>query len=147
EVDAILRQTGLDPQRLLLEITESVIMEDPDFAREMLEQLKRLNVRLAIDDFGTGYSSLSYLHKFPVDVIKVDRSFVEVLEDRGYELEIVKTIAHLASTLKLDVVAEGVETEAQRRILLELGYRVGQGYHFARPISDILSYRALARVS
>lgn len=145
EVDAILRQTGLEPEHLILEITESVIMEDPEFAREMLLGLKRLHVRLAIDDFGTGYSSLSYLHRFPVDVIKVDRSFVQLLEEGGYELEIVRTIAHLAGTLGLDLVAEGVETEAQRAILRDLGYQTGQGFFFAKPIRDIASYASRRR--
>ncbi len=145
EVDAILRQSGLNPEHLLLEITESVIMEDPEFAREMLLALKRLNIRLAIDDFGTGYSSLSYLHRFPVDVIKVDRSFVHLLEEGGYELEIVRTIAHLASTLGLDLVAEGVETETQKQILSEIGYQTGQGFYFAKPISDIRAYAARKR--
>ncbi|MEO1172612.1 MAG: EAL domain-containing protein, partial [Myxococcota bacterium] len=136
EVDAILRHSGVDPETVTLEITESVIMENPEFARGTLERLKSLHVGLAIDDFGTGYSSLSYLHKFPVDTLKVDRSFVRLLEHGGYELEIVKTIAHLARTLGLEVVAEGVETDAQRRILIDLGYRFGQGYIFAKPMND-----------
>ncbi|MEM6732334.1 MAG: EAL domain-containing protein, partial [Myxococcota bacterium] len=98
EVDAIIRQSGVRPDSITLEVTESVIMEDPEFARRMLEQLKALDVQLAIDDFGTGYSSLSYLQKFPVDRLKIDRSFVSLLEEGGYELEIVKTIIHLART-------------------------------------------------
>lgn len=135
EVAAILKETGVSAESVTLEITESVIMEDPEFARETLRRLKELHVGLAIDDFGTGYSSLAYLQKFPIDTLKVDRSFVQLLEHGGYELEIVKTIAHLARTLGLEVVAEGVESAAQREILTELGYRVGQGFLFAKPMS------------
>src|SRR3954464_4625198 len=108
EVTGILEETGLDPKSLKLEITESVVMENIDTATEMLRQLRALGVQLSIDDFGTGYSSLSYLHRFPIDTLKVDRSFVMRMADNNENIEIVRTIMMLAQNLGMDVVAEGV---------------------------------------
>ena len=141
EVQRVLAETGLSPQRLKLEITESVIMENPEMAVDLLKRLKALGTHLCIDDFGTGYSSLSYLLRFPADTLKVDRSFVNALGKGGRNEDIVGAIVSLAKSLDMDVVAEGVETVEQRDILRALGCRYGQGYLFSRPL-DALKARA-----
>ena len=110
DIANLLREIKLPPEALKLEITESTVMKDPTAAVEMLQQIKSLGVRLAIDDFGTGYSSLSYLHRFPLDTLKIDRSFISSLDDDGDGMEIARTILPMAKNLRLDVVAEGVET-------------------------------------
>jgi diguanylate cyclase (GGDEF)-like protein/PAS domain S-box-containing protein len=135
QVRRILEETRLDPRSLKLEITESVVMESIDSATALLRQLRDLGVRLAIDDFGTGYSSLSYLHRFPIDTLKVDRSFVMRMADNKENAEIVRTILMLARNLGMDVVAEGVETKEQLALLRQLGCENGQGYYFSRPVS------------
>ena len=109
-------------------------MDNPENAIAMLNRLRQLGVQLSIDDFGTGYSSLSYLHRFPIDTLKVDRSFVSTMEDGSENGEIVRTIIALAKTLKLDVVAEGIETIHQLHQLRILGCEYGQGYLFSRPV-------------
>lgn len=129
-----LRTTGLPPELLKVEITESVIMEGFDKTQEILERLRALGVQVAIDDFGTGYSSLSYLHQLPIDVVKIDRSFVGELEWDDQKRMIVNGICALVHGLGLDVVAEGVETPGQLEILRELGCRFGQGFLFSRPV-------------
>jgi diguanylate cyclase (GGDEF)-like protein len=132
-VAAALEESGLDPARLTLEITETVIVQDGGRALAQLERLKELGVRLAIDDFGTGYSSLRYLGRFPVDVLKVAKPFVDgVLDDRDAAL--VRTVVSLAESLHLSTVAEGIEHAEQRERLVELGCTLGQGYLFARPL-------------
>jgi diguanylate cyclase (GGDEF)-like protein/PAS domain S-box-containing protein len=135
QVKRILNETKLSPQCLRLEITESVVMEDAEVATAMLRQLRSLNVQLSIDDFGTGYSSLSYLHRFPINILKIDRSFVGrmCLEDES--LGIVETILILASKLKMKVVAEGIETPEQCNGLGDLGCEYGQGFFFSQPIT------------
>jgi diguanylate cyclase (GGDEF)-like protein/PAS domain S-box-containing protein len=130
----VLSESGLEPRRLRLEITESVIMQSPEAASEMLERLRELDVRVHIDDFGMGYSSLSMLHNFPIDSLKVDRSFVGRIGAEGEDLEIVQTIITLAHNLGMDVIAEGVETEDQLAHLRTLGCDYGQGYLFSRPV-------------
>ena len=110
DIANLLREIKLPPEALKLEITESTVMKDPSAAVEMLQQIKSLGVRLAIDDFGTGYSSLSYLHRFPLDTLKIDRSFISSMDDDGDGMEIARTILPMAKNLRLDVVAEGVET-------------------------------------
>jgi EAL domain-containing protein (putative c-di-GMP-specific phosphodiesterase class I) len=134
-VEALLRQSGLSSCQLGLEMTESSLIPDMDTALEVLGSLRRLGVSLLMDDFGTGYSSLSYLHSFPIDVLKIDRSFVGRMTEGEQALQIVRTIVELARVLGMDVVAEGIETVEQYRLLRELGCRYGQGYLFARPIS------------
>jgi len=135
DVAAALADSGLDPANLLLEITESGLMEAGVENVSMLQRLKALGVRLAIDDFGIGYSSLSYLKHFPVDVLKIDRSFVERLGENPEDAAIVQTVTTLAHTLGMLVTAEGVETREQFAQLRTLGCDHGQGYLFARPIS------------
>jgi EAL domain-containing protein (putative c-di-GMP-specific phosphodiesterase class I) len=134
QVKEILRETGLEPQYLKLEITETVVMENAEVARNMLSQLCALGVQLSIDDFGTGYSSLSYLHRLPVTALKIDRSFIGRMGANGENCEVVKTINTLAQNLGISVVAEGVETEDQLLQLKAMGCRYGQGYIFSRPL-------------
>jgi diguanylate cyclase (GGDEF)-like protein/PAS domain S-box-containing protein len=130
DVRHALRETGVDPGALVLEITESMMMADTDFAVQRLRELKDLGVRLAMDDFGTGYSSLSYLSRFPVDILKMDRSFV----GSGDNVALQSAIIALGASLDLDVVAEGIELPEQERSLHELGCEIGQGFLYARPM-------------
>jgi diguanylate cyclase (GGDEF)-like protein/PAS domain S-box-containing protein len=146
EVEAVLSETGLPPKRLKLEITESVIMENPEMAVDLLKRLKALGTHLCIDDFGTGYSSLSYLLRFPADTLKIDRSFVMALGKGERNEDIVGAIVSLAKSLDMDVVAEGVETAEQERILRELGCHYGQGFFFSRPVEGDQA-RAFAEAS
>jgi len=132
-VDA-LEAAGLDPSCLVLEITESVLMEDTLAAFQRLRELKDLGVRLAIDDFGTGYSSLSYLRRLPVDILKIDKSFIDGVAERGDALALARTIIRIGKTLRLSTVAEGVERAAQVAALLRIGCDQAQGFHFARPM-------------
>jgi EAL domain-containing protein (putative c-di-GMP-specific phosphodiesterase class I) len=134
-VEALLRQSGVSSRQLGLEMTESSLIPDIRTALEVLGSLRRLGVSLLMDDFGTGYSSLSYLHSFPIDVLKIDRSFVGRMTEGEQPLQIVRTIIELARVLGMDVVAEGIETCEQYRLLRELGCRFGQGFLFARPLS------------
>jgi diguanylate cyclase (GGDEF)-like protein len=133
-VDAALRNSGLSPDRLWLEITESVLMEDADTAVSVLERLRALGVHLSVDDFGTGYSSLAYLRRFPVDALKVDRSFVAGLGQDAEDSAIVEAVVSMAHSLRLSVVAEGVETDEQLARLKELGCELAQGFLFAAPV-------------
>ena len=140
QVKQALYQSGLDAHCLRLEITESMIMEDAEAATSMLRQLRSLNVQLSIDDFGTGYSSLSYLHRFPVNILKVDSSFVGSMAVDEESLGIVETIITLASKLKMEVVAEGIETIEQRDKLKALQCNYGQGYLYSRPVPASIAY-------
>jgi diguanylate cyclase (GGDEF)-like protein len=128
-------ESGLDPEQLVLEITESVMMHDVEQAASKLRAIKSLGVRLALDDFGTGYSSLSYLRSFPVDVVKIDKLFVDEIESDQGASALVQAILRLGSGLTFDVVAEGIETQAQMESLLDLGCELGQGYYLAHPLS------------
>ena len=135
QIDLILAETGLDGSALKLEITESVLMENAQNARNMLLQLRSRNIKLSLDDFGTGYSSLSYLHRFPVNTLKIDRSFVVRMHADDEHFEIVRTIVTLAHTLEMDVIAEGIETAEQLALLKMLDCEQGQGYLFSKPLS------------
>ena len=117
-----------------LEITESLLMENLETATSMLLQLKALGIRLSLDDFGTGYSSLSYLHRFPMDTLKIDHTFVSRIGPQGENSEIVRTIVTLAENLGMDVIAEGVETPEQLALLRSLGCQYAQGYYFSKPV-------------
>ncbi len=145
EVDQALKESGLESQRLRLEITESVVMENAPSAMAMIDQLRALNVKIDIDDFGTGYSSLSYLQRFEIDNLKIDRSFVSAIgNDRGENAEIVRTIVTLARHLGMDAVAEGVETPDQLALLREVGCQRVQGFLFAAPVEGGEAGRLLA---
>jgi Amt family ammonium transporter len=134
QVALTLKETGLEPRTLRLEITESVIVENAESAVAMLARLRALDVQLHMDDFGTGYSSLSYLHRFQIDTLKIDRSFVSNMGLRGENSEIVRTIVTLARNLGIDVIAEGVETEEQLALLRALGCEHMQGFLFSAPV-------------
>lgn len=140
DVADALNTSGLEPSNLVIELTESTIMYNTDANLERLQKLKALGVRLAIDDFGTGYSSLSYLHRFPIDILKIDRSFVSRLTNSENGPELARAVITLGDTLGLDTVAEGIELEPQVISLLELGCVAGQGFLFARPAPlDVLT--------
>jgi len=130
----VLQHTGLSPRSLRLEVTESLLMDNhPNIAQTMTE-LRAMGVRIDLDDFGTGYSSLSYLHQFPIDSLKIDRSFVQRIGSTDDALEIVNTILSLASSLDMEVVAEGVETQQQLDLLRKMHCAYAQGYHLSRPV-------------
>jgi diguanylate cyclase (GGDEF)-like protein/PAS domain S-box-containing protein len=133
DVGRALEISGIDPGCLVIELTESVLMQNSETVLATLNQLKALGVRIAIDDFGTGYSSLSYLHRFPIDILKIDRSFVERLGGVDGGEDFARAIITLGVTLNLEVVAEGIELEHQQRGLIELGCVAGQGYYYSRP--------------
>jgi diguanylate cyclase (GGDEF)-like protein/PAS domain S-box-containing protein len=145
QIKQVLQETGVDTRCLKLEITESVVMEDGEAAAAMLSQLRELGIELCIDDFGTGYSSLSYLHKFPIDTLKIDRSFVSRIGPAGENLEIVKAIVMLARSLEMEVVAEGVENPVQLAQLRGLGCEYGQGYFFSKPLDSEAATALLSR--
>ena len=134
DVSAALDESGLPPEALVLEMTESVLLDDSETVLAILRQLKGLGARLAIDDFGTGYSSLSYLHRFPVDILKIDRSLVERLSHASDNAELARTIVRLGQSLQLVTVAEGVEDSAQFLALRRMSCDVGQGYYFGKPM-------------
>jgi EAL domain-containing protein (putative c-di-GMP-specific phosphodiesterase class I) len=133
-VAGILERSGADPADICLEITESILMDDVERTAETLGRLKGLGLRIAVDDFGTGYSSLSYLRRFPVDVLKVDQSFVSGLGHDPEDSAIVQAVVHMGRALRLTTVAEGVETGHHVIELRELDCDLAQGYHFARPV-------------
>ncbi|HSK38513.1 MAG TPA: EAL domain-containing protein [Arenibaculum sp.] len=128
-----LAASGLDAASLKIEVTESALVQDPETAHTVLARVRDLGVRIALDDFGTGYSSLAYLHRFPIDVLKIDQSFVRSLNTSQRTRNIVSSIAGLAHSLNMDLVAEGVETADLVQPLLDLGCTYGQGYLFGRP--------------
>jgi len=134
-VSRTLRESGVDPSCVTLEITESVLVDDAEGTADVLHQLKALGVQLAIDDFGTGYSSLSYLKRLPVDMLKIDRSFIKGLGINGQDHAIVRGILDLAGTLELTTTAEGIETDLQLSTIRGLGGQSGQGFLFARPLA------------
>jgi EAL domain-containing protein (putative c-di-GMP-specific phosphodiesterase class I) len=133
-VEALLMETGLSGHQLGLEMTESSLISDATETARVLASLNQLGVSLHMDDFGTGYSSLSHLHRFPFDVLKIDRSFVQRMSAGRQPVQIVQTILELARVLGMDVVAEGIETEEQSHMLQEMGCRYGQGYLFSPPL-------------
>ncbi|MBI4804117.1 MAG: EAL domain-containing protein [Desulfovibrio sp.] len=144
KLQTLLSQSKIIPGTLELEITESVIMERGEAATDKLEEFKALGLKLFIDDFGTGYSSLSYLHRFPIDMLKIDRSFISEIDATGGHVEIVRAIVGLGLNLGMGLIAEGVETEAQLAVIRTLGCQLAQGYFFSKPCSaaDIEAYIA-----
>jgi EAL domain-containing protein (putative c-di-GMP-specific phosphodiesterase class I) len=135
EIAEALGESGLPPELLKLEITESAMMENAETAITLLERLRAMNIRLLLDDFGTGYSSLSYLHRLPIDTLKIDRSFIKHLHQREDARHFVETIVHLAQKLGRDIICEGVELEAQAEILAAMGAEYCQGFLYSRPVA------------
>jgi diguanylate cyclase (GGDEF)-like protein len=134
DLAGIIKTVGIRSENMILEITESTMMEDTETILKLLHRIKSLGIRLAIDDFGTGYSSLSYLQQFPIDILKIDRSFVDGIEGSAQKNAVARTIINLSDTLQLATVAEGIENNEQAEILKGLGCEYGQGYFFARPL-------------
>jgi EAL domain-containing protein (putative c-di-GMP-specific phosphodiesterase class I) len=130
----VLAVTHLPASALMLELTESVLLRKDERLQADLMELKLIGVKLAIDDFGTGYSSLSYLRELPIDVLKIDKSFVDGIATSQQRLALVEGIIGIARTLRLDVVAEGIEAETQRDLLVSMGCQFGQGYLLAMPV-------------
>src|SRR5579872_1393872 len=135
EIRSLIHELDFAPETLKLEITESTVMIDPSATAKMLQQIKALGILLAIDDFGTGYSSLSYLHRFPLDTLKIDRSFISGVGEGAEGMEIAQTIMPMAKNLRLDVIAEGVETIEQVALLKKLQCKYAQGYYFSKPLA------------
>lgn len=131
-----LTDSGAVPEAIKLEITEGLLMADPELARLVLDALKAMGCRIAIDDFGTGYSSLSYLHSFPLDTLKIDKSFTLSMLDSSGSMEIVRAIAGLSQALDMEIVAEGVETLEHARTLRDMGCAYGQGFYYAKPLPE-----------
>jgi EAL domain-containing protein (putative c-di-GMP-specific phosphodiesterase class I) len=146
-IESILAETGMGPDMLQLEITESMLMQNPQAALETLTALKKIGVRLAIDDFGTGYSSLSNLKLFPIDTIKVDRSFIRNLPDDVDDRGIADAIIAMGRTLGLTVVAEGVETRQQAEFLRAHGCDQYQGFYFSKPVPAVELAELLRRAT
>jgi len=135
-IDRIIAQTQVESKHLKLEITESMLIEDTEQLIEVLQQIKNRQIQLSIDDFGTGYSSLSYLPQFPIDILKIDRSFVNAMNTEQQNLEIVKTIISLAQVLNMQIIAEGIETDVQSSTLESLQVEFGQGFLFSKPLTS-----------
>jgi diguanylate cyclase (GGDEF)-like protein len=144
-VRSVLAETGLEPRRLILEITETAVMNDHVTTIVRLEQLKELGVGLAIDDFGTGYSSLAYLRRFPIDVLKIDRSFVDGVTEGSQKAALLRTIVELGRTLKMTTVAEGIEEHSELHQLRSLDCELGQGFYFAKPLEPAVVGELLRR--
>lgn len=144
QIDDILQTNELNPHSLKLEITESVLMENPEASAELLQQIKLRQIQLCLDDFGTGYSSLSFLHRFPINTIKIDRSFVNRIGIDEENAEIMRAVITLAHNLGMDAIAEGIETQKQLMELWGLGCEYGQGYFFSKPIDAVTASMLLA---
>jgi EAL domain-containing protein (putative c-di-GMP-specific phosphodiesterase class I) len=134
DVAAVLEETGLDASSLVIEITESVMMQDMELSIQRLGELKALGVQLAVDDFGIGYSSLNYIRRFPVDILKVDKSFIDGVAESGEESALTEAIIGLATILNLRPVAEGIQHADQVEKLRALNCELGQGFYFAAPM-------------
>ena len=135
QIEFILRETSIPPECIKLEITETVIMQDFDVMTKVIHQLHEWKIQISIDDFGTGYSSLSYLHSFPIDTLKIDRSFIQDIHQSKTSFALVNAITQVAKTLEIDLIAEGIETHEQYLELMKLGCQLGQGYLFAKPMA------------
>jgi len=128
----VLEETGIDPRTLVLEITEGVLLTTDDVALTRLHELKALGIKLAVDDFGTGYSALSYLQRLPMDILKIDKAFIDRVGEDNDQERLLNGIIKLAHNVNLATVAEGIETSEQAEALLRLDAELGQGFHFAR---------------
>jgi len=135
DLAAIIDKVGISPGQLRVELTERALLEDSDIVLENMQALKELGIKILLDDFGTGYSSLSYLHRFPIDVLKIDRSFINNVHEHGNHQAIIKTIIDLATNLQMATVGEGIENLADAQLLNKMDCSFGQGYYFAKPMS------------
>ena len=131
----IINKVGISPSQLRVELTERALLENSDIVLGNMQALKKLGVKILLDDFGTGYSSLSYLHRFPIDVLKIDRSFINNVHEHDNHQAIIKTIIDLATNLQMATVGEGIENLADAQLLKEMDCKYGQGYYFAKPMS------------
>jgi EAL domain-containing protein (putative c-di-GMP-specific phosphodiesterase class I) len=136
-IEQVLAQTDFDPRDLMIEVTETHLVEDPRECAERLTELTNLGLRIALDDFGTGYSSLDYLRRFPIAVIKLDKSFTDELPDGQRGLKLVDSVGRLAADMDAIAEAEGIETAAQAACLRSIGWRFGQGYYFSPPVEAV----------
>ncbi len=146
-VDAALQRAGLPPSLLTLELTESVLVAAGERVEHQLAVLKKRGVKLALDDFGTGYASLAYLQRLPVDTVKIDRSFTARIDSGDADLALLRGIVGLGKALGLELVAEGIERDAQQGIVHDLGCHGAQGFHFGRPVPAAAATHALAALS
>ncbi|WP_029006814.1 sensor domain-containing protein [Azospirillum halopraeferens] len=144
-VREVLTDHPIPPRSLKLEITESLLMKDPDRCRAIMQEIRAMDVRLSIDDFGTGYSSLAYLHRYPADTLKIDKTFVQAIATGESSAAIVQVITTLAAILGMDAVAEGIESAGEAEFLRDIACKYGQGYHFARPVPDDAAETLLAQ--
>jgi EAL domain-containing protein (putative c-di-GMP-specific phosphodiesterase class I) len=135
-VDSTLKETGLSPENLTLEVTESLAINDMERMKKILERIKKLGVSIALDDFGTGYSSLNYIREIPFDIIKVDQSFVRELAEDAYSQSFIKMVAELAETIGVSVCVEGIEGSAQYKVLQGMKVKYIQGYYFDKPMPE-----------
>ena len=133
-VEKVIKETGIEPRYLTLEVTESLAINDMERMKKILDSIKALGVKIALDDFGTGYSSLNHIREIPFDMIKVDQSFVKELADDAYSQSFVKMVAELAETLGVNICVEGIETEAQYQVVRNMKVKYIQGYYFDRPM-------------
>ena len=145
QIAEALARSGFDPRSLILEITETVLMRDPEIVAERLSELKELGVRIAIDDFGTGYSSLAYLQQFPIDELKIDQSFIARITNSAESKVLIRTLVQLGRTLNLNTVAEGIENTAQLARLRHEQCELGQGFLFAQPLDPTAMETLLQR--
>ena len=134
-VTQIIDEVGVDPSGLKIELTESMLLDNPERIIKLLDQLRTLGIEIYVDDFGTGYSSLSYLNRYPIDVLKIDRTFVNMIGDAGENTELVDAIVSLAHSLHMSVIAEGIENKRQMNYLLSIGCAFAQGFYFSKPVS------------
>ncbi|MCW8834537.1 MAG: EAL domain-containing protein, partial [Colwellia sp.] len=134
DIANILMKTGLKPEHLRVELTERALLENTDIVLANMKALKQLGVKILLDDFGTGYSSLSYLHRFPIDVIKIDRSFINNVHEHENNRAIIKTIIDLATNLRMDTVGEGIENLADAQLLQQMDCLYGQGFYYSKPL-------------
>ena len=148
DINDILVRVGINPKQLRIELTERALLDNKDIVLDNMNALKKLGVKILLDDFGTGYSSLSYLHRFPIDVLKIDKSFISNIHDQDKHRAIIKTIIDLAANLNMATVGEGIEHLADATLLKEMDCKYGQGYYFARPMSmaDIVVKKLLLEI-
>jgi len=137
DINSILQRTGLAPKNLRIELTERALLENSDVVLTNMQALKQMGVKILLDDFGTGYSSLGYLHRFPIDVLKIDRSFINNVHESNNHKAIIRTIIDLATNLEMATVGEGIENAEDAQLLQQMDCLYGQGYYFAKPMPAV----------